>query len=270
MKNALLMLVLAPALAFAAAPAPHVKYPGAEIRQKYVLLVETWKANHQGFIRDHPDLFRKHVHDVFLSYVVNPASVRVEIAETTQEQLQQGFFPHIVFEFRDGDFDTGKVKHLFVDMKDVQLDFENLLLWDRIRFVKQGNIQYICEITEDDLNNAIFKADKKKMPLRNPRIELREGTMKLSGGYKHALGTTNVRLEGSMKLVEGTKIHFQPTSLKLSILPIPGFVYRQIFEKVNPIADLAKLKFDATPDLITTRQDRLYVLTKGMMDQIGK
>ena len=277
-----LLLGLAHANARAQSPAPSPSasgtvaskdHPGAEIRQKYALLVETWKANHQAFVRDHPDEFRDQVKNVLLSYVQNPRDVRVEIAPTTQPQLQRAFFPHIVFEFRDGDFDTGRVRHLLVDMRDVQLSFEDVLLWDRIRFVNQGKIEYICEIAEEDLNSAIFKSaesQKKKSNFRNAHIELRNGSMRLSGRVSHALGSTNVRVDGTMKVVEGNKINFLPTALKLSILPLPGFVAREIFSRINPIADLARLKFDATPDLILSRQNRLYVLTKGMQAQIGK
>lgn len=287
MKNSLFMRLVAlfvglwawaPALSQSASPAPtasavayRLKHPGEAMRTKYVLLVETWKANHQAFIRDHPDLFREQVRQVFLSYVVNPRDVRVEIAPTTQEQLQRGFFPHIVFEFHDGDFDTGRVHHLLVDMKDVQLDFENVLLWDRIRFANQGHIEYLCEIGEEDLNNAIFKSgERKKLKIKNARIELSDGSMRLSGRVPHGLGSTNVRVDGSMKVVDGSKIHFTPTSLKLSILPMPAFVAREIFSRINPIADLTKLKFDATPDLIMSKTNKLFVLTKGMQAEVEK
>ena len=276
MKNALLwavMTVLVAAHACAATGSSPVSYdakPGEALRAKYGLLVQTWRDRLPKILEDDPEQVRKQVERVLHAYVVNPREVRVQIAPTSAEQLAEGSFPRIVFEFRDGMFDTGKVTHLLADMRDVQLNYEELLLYDRIRFEKPGHVEYICEITEKELNHAIFELGDKKLNVKNPHIELRRETLRFTGRVPHMLGSTNVRVDGTMKVVNGTKIHFVPSALRLSIMPMPGFVAREIFQRINPIADLDRLKMKATPDLIVSRTDRLYILTRGMQSEIGK
>ncbi len=252
------------------APPVFVAKPGEALRTQYGLTAATWKANYPKILADDPNRMRLHLEQVMYSYVQNPREVRVEIAPTTPAQLLEGFFPRIQFEFRDGLFDSGQVSHLVVDMRNVKLSYEELLLNDRIRFVDQGKVDYLCEVSEEQLNHAIFEQGGKKMNVKNPKIELRNGSIRFSGRVKHGLGSTNVRVDGSMKVVDGTKIFFQPSSMKLSILPMPGFVAREIFSHLNPIADLSRLQMKAAPDLIVSRTDRLFVLTHGMEPLVPK
>jgi len=253
----------------AASPSPMPVHPGDVLRRKYGLLAQTWKSILPRIIEDDPEQIREHLRQVFYSYVVNPKQVTVEIVPTTREQLLAGVFPRVQFEFHDGQFDTGTVRHLVADMHDVTLNYEDLLLNDRIRFDHEGKIDYLCEVDEAEFNRAIFDADR-KMNVRNPHIELRDGSLRFTGKVKHGLGTTSVRVDGCMKVVDHTKIFFQPSSLKLGILPMPGFIAREIFSRLNPIADLSKLKMNATPDLIVSRPARLFVLTRGMENLVGK
>jgi hypothetical protein len=81
------------------------------------------------------------------------------------------------------------------------------------------------------------------------------------------VGLTNVRVDGNFE-TQAHKLNFVPTGLKVSILPIPGFVTRQIFSRLNPIADFTKLYIKAEPDYIRSVPGRLYVITKGMKDKI--
>jgi hypothetical protein len=240
---------------------------GYPFRLKHNLTEVNYKDTVAKVLREDPAGVREHLRKVFLSYVVNPEDAKVEIAPTTPAELSAGHFPRIVFEFRRGLFESILVEHLYSEFVDCQLNYLELLVHDRIRLVKQGRIDYLTEIHEADLNKAIFNSSK-KLKMRNPKLELREGSLVFSGYAKHGLGHTFVRVDGTMKLVDKNKINFQPNGLKVGVLPMPGFITREVFQRLNPVADLTKLKFSAPPDLIIPRPDKLFILTKALEDRL--
>lgn len=253
--------------ACAGAPIPREQRLGYAFRLKHNLTENNFKSVIPQVLEEAPDEVRDHLKRVFLSYVEKPEQVRVDIAPTTHEQLKEGRFPRIVFEFKRGLFETIQIEHLYAEFVGSKLNYEELLVNDRIRVLDQGRIDYITEIDEADLNKAVFNSGK-KLNVRNPRIELRNGSVRFSGNVKHGLGYTFVRVDGTMRVVDKTKIHFQPSSLKIGFLPLPQLVAREVFQRINPVADLAKLSFTATPDLIVPRQDRIFVLTRALQDEI--
>lgn len=252
---------------WAGVPLALTRQLGYPFRLKHNLTEFTFKDTVAKVLAEDPEGVREHLRKVFLSYVEKPEEVKVDVAPTTKEQMVAGRFPRIVFEFRRGLFESILVEHLYSEFVDCELNYLELLVHDRIRLLKQGRIDYFTEIHEPDLNKAIFNSSK-KMNVRNPRLELRDGSLTFSGRVKHALGSNYVRVDGTMRLVDKTKIHFQPNGLKVGVLPLPGFVAREVFQRINPVADLTKLKFSAPPDLIVPRRDKLFILTKRLEDRL--
>lgn len=263
----LVALLAGPVAVRADVPLALTRQLGYPFRLKHNLTEFTFKDTVAKVLREDPAGVREHLRKVFLSYVENPADARVDIAPTTSAELAAGHFPRIVFEFRRGLFESVLVEHLYSEFVDCELNYLELLVHDRIRLVKQGRIDYLTEIHEVDLNKAIFNSSK-KLKIRNPRLELREGSLRFSGDVRHGLGHTFVRVDGTMRLVDRNKINFQPNSLKVGVLPMPGFVAREVFQRLNPVADLTKLKFSAPPDLIVPRPDKLFILTKALEDKL--
>jgi hypothetical protein len=261
-RHLLLVLAVAlPAVALARGPVHYTQMLGYGFRAKFGILEETWKTAYPKAAEQDPEAVRDFIRQVFLSYVEKPREVKVELAPTTQEQLAQGRFAWIRFSFQDGLFDSIPVKRLESEFRDVQLNVHDLTCVDRIRLIEHKKIDYYVEVTEADMNTAVFTSGGKLKNVRNPRMELNENSIRFSGGVKRLFGYTNVRVDGMLKVVDKNKINFVPSALKVGVVPLPGFVTREIFQRINPLADLGRLNMNAPPDHIIVRPDRVCILT---------
>jgi hypothetical protein len=246
------------AVAIAAAVAP----TGTVLRQRFSLAPPTLRTGVYRIVAEDPEQLREHIRQVFLSYVDQPREAAVDLAPTGKAELMQGLFAHMRFAFRDGGFEGISISRALLSLKGAVLDLGEVLLFDRLRFKSPGKVEFLLEISEAELNRFVFGA--RKLNVINPRIELRNESIRFSGKVKSGLGYTPVQVEGGFKIVGGAKIHFLPSRTKVFGVPIPGFVSREVFDRINPIADMERLKIKAHPDLIRSRRGRLFILTDGM------
>jgi len=260
-------LMLFVAVAFAAAQSPSPPWASSALRQRYDIRPENLRLNLYRIVNQNPEVLRDCVRESFRSYIEQPEKILIDLAPTSRFDLLQGNFSRIRFEFTSGKFEGILVNRTEVDIGRPVINLFELLLHDRLRFRAQGPVDFLVEISEAELNRSIFSGTKGHT-LIDPHVQLRDGSIRFSAKVRYGLGTTSIRVDGSFKLVQGTQIHFVPSGLKVSILPIPGFVARQVFDRLNPIADLSRVSFKALPDIILSRPGRLFILTSGMADRI--
>ncbi|MBI4840530.1 MAG: DUF2993 domain-containing protein [candidate division NC10 bacterium] len=258
---------LATLLVCSAAPAPPSPLKPAEaLRQKYQLTPATLKRSIFKIVNEDPDGLRQTVGAVLKAYVEAPREFDVELAPTNRFDLMQGSFSWVKLSMSGGLFEKIGISHAAVELTNAVLDMGELLLADRLRLRSYRSLEFLVEVSEAELNRFVF-AEAKSPSVQFPKVELKNGTIRVSA---HVRSFGKVALEGAFEVVEGSKINFVPSSLRVGILPLPGFVTRALLNRVNPVADLTKLNIKVRPDLIVSRPGRLFVLTTGMKKVLEK
>lgn len=236
----------------------------AAFRARHGLTAENLQGKLFNLAKDDAEGLRETVRQGFLQYVQTPRSTRCDLSPTSRFDLLSGHFDRIEFEFAEGGYEGIRVKRTRIVMENARLDLAPLLLEDKLRFKSHGRTQFLIEIGEDDINKFVFQ--NRDVKIQSPRIELRAGALRFTGRVR----STALRVDGNFQVVEGGKIHFVPQGVKVSFIPIPGFLSDQVFRRLNPIADLERLQIKVRPDRIVARPGRLFIVTEGFANMVGQ
>lgn len=238
-------------------------WTSAALRARFGIGRDTHREGILRMVRREPELLQERVRQAFIAYFERPLEIRVELGPQTTVQGFSGTFPHIRLRVRDAVYEGILVSRVVIHLSEVMVDLSQLLFDDRLRFRRLGRYQFYVEIGERELNRYLF-ASGRSLSVETPRVELRDSGIRLSGRVRSPLGWTHIRVDGRFEVADETRINFVASGLKVAGLPLPGLIAREVFNRINPVADLARLNLRVKPDRIVTRTRRLSVLTHGM------
>lgn len=127
------------------------------------------------------------------------------------------------------------VKELQVTICELRYNMKKALLRRKLEIIGVKSCQGQLLLEESALNR--FAAPKVK-ELDNFRLRLTAGRVEISGNYKNKLNvpvpvTLTARLQP-----QGGQVYLVEPRLKLSVMPVPGFVAQRVADQVNPVVDL--------------------------------
>ena len=223
------------------------------------------KEIHEMVFRD-DTLFREKLRSAMERYVDNPESVSVSLTPHDKGKMLAGHFKEIRIEMKEALVKNLLIEKAIIHLYDPVVDYEALLARRKFRFKHQGRAECLLVVQEKALND-LFHIKRKKLKVRNPRIDFRRGHIRFSGSIRTLFCNQKVRVAGVLVPKPGGQVHFHPRWLNIGILPIPRFILRTVARRVNPIATFDAFSFDLSLGAIETTDDRIYISSAGFHEE---
>lgn len=180
----------------------------------------------------------------------------VNLGTTSTLQLLQGNIKQIHISG-----DRVKIKHNPV-INRLDITSRDISYHKKLRHI--GQTEFQAQILESDLNAYLSGKD---LPLKQPRIILREQGLTLQGNYPLILQQMlPVSLEGNLQLQERTRINLIIDRLKIAGIGVPSFVIAVLEQKLNPLADLRTSQLPLLINRITLASGNLELDGEARLD----
>ena len=170
----------------------------------------------------------------------NPDRLRV-VCTPAGDGWKSGAFDQIAIDVRGGKLDMVPLSSGKLRLKNVVIDLPRLFTDGEVVITSSGPAEAHLEVSEEGLNSVL--ADKaEKLKVEQPHIELRDGLVEFSGRMKTLVIKNDVVTAGRFEIVDGAKLNYLPTRLKVGYLALPGAALAALARRFNPIVELARLK----------------------------
>ncbi len=186
-------------------------------------------------------------------------SIKIRFFASSREEIFSGHFRQVEVLFKDNmlqGMESLNIKRGRAVFRGVKFDISQLMLDSKLAIESIDSVKFNFRLREDDINNYLV-AEQKRINLRNPKIELRNGAMVFSAKVRNRFFSARVRTEGKFKVrPDGRSVDFKANRVKLNSIKIPGFVTGQIVNRINPV-----LKLDKFPlmDLIPVKLNKIQI-----------
>ena len=186
-------------------------------------------------------------------------SIRIRFFASSREEIFSGHFRQVEVLFRDNmlqGMESLNIKRGRAVFRGVNFDISRLILDSKLIIESIDSVKFNFRLKEDDINNYLV-AEQKRINLRNPKIELKNGAMVFSAKVRNRFFSARVRTEGKFKVrPDGRSVDFKASRVRLNSLKIPGFVTGQIVNRINPV-----LKLDKFPlmELIPVKLNKIKI-----------
>lgn len=195
----------------------------------------------------------------------NSESMVIDVDYSKLSYLIAGRFPRIDIKIKKCDVDGLIIERADFQFRNVIIDMETLWNEHKIVAAEGGRAYLNAEILQKDLNDfLLMKSDK--TGVINPRIELLDGKLSLSGRFKTTFFgmplSVNVSSRGKFVIKEDAKsIHFIPDNVRVNRASLPGFVRNRVVNTINPVLDLKEQPLDIILSGIEIKKGRLLILS---------
>ena len=153
-----------------------------------------------------------------------------------QNLTNQGRFHSITVRADSASRSGIAMKPLYIKALDVVVDMPKLFAADpKVDTKSRGKTQLHIEINEDDLTEGLRQAQD---VIPDLAASLKGGQITLTGTYRMLVGN-KFKMAGKLKVVDGAKINFVPTAVKVNGIPIPVSGVKVVLAKINPLLDLS-------------------------------
>lgn len=171
-----------------------------------------------------------------------PAELQVDLQWGRASRRLGGHFERILVHFRGGALDKLAIAEATLEARDVHYDLEALLTGATYVPRSVGSTRLDLTVTEEALNQAIG-ATRGRLGVRSPRFALSPGELRFTGSIQVLFFHNDLDLSGSLRVQGGSEIHFRPHRMRVSRVPVPGFVVRALTRRCNPVVDLGRAPF---------------------------
>ena len=118
----------------------------------------------------------------------------------------------------------------------IVVDMSKLFAADpKVDTKSRGKTQLHIEINEEDLTEGLRQAQD---VIPDLAASLNGGQITLTGTYRMLVGN-KFKMAGKLKVVDGAKINFVPTAVKVNGIPVPVSGVKVVLAKINPLLDLS-------------------------------
>lgn len=186
-------------------------------------------------------------------------SIRIRFFASSRDEIFSGHFRQVEVLFRDNmlqGMESLNIKRGRAIFRGVKFNLSELILDGKLVIKSIDSVKFNFRLKEDDINNYLV-AEQKRINLRNPKIELKDGAMIFSAKVRNRFFSARVRTEGNFEVrPDGRSVDFKASRVRLNSLKIPGFVTGQIVNRINPV-----LKLDKFPlmDLIPVKLNKIEI-----------
>lgn len=229
-KSQLLILLLIAALTFASEAF-------AAEEKKYVEDPEITAK-----IAAEPEIIHRQLLKSMRKILLDPATLTIDITEIDLEQTSKGHFKKIEVFTSRGSVDNLILDKADIEFEDVYLDTRKLLLEEKIDPVEMKNINMDVVIKEADLN-SFLDAKSKSIKVNDPKVDMRPGSIELSGSAKYGMVKVRFWATGSFSIQKSKEIWFHARRMKINHMAMPRSFTGMIVKKINPVFDLEKFPF---------------------------
>jgi hypothetical protein len=211
------------------------------------------------------ELLKEQLKAALNTYLENPDSARISLSDEPPGRLLGGRFKEITVELKGSKVDSLRVDYGYLKVFDCTLDMAALIEHRKFKLIDEGHNEFLLKFTEEDLNR-IFQEKQHSLKISNPRLDLRPGHVRFSGGVHILFFNNKVKVDGIFKVRNGDELHFNPRWMNLGIMPVPQFILSKIRRSINPIASISHFKFKISMDTVRITNRSFIIASKGMND----
>jgi hypothetical protein len=193
-------------------------------------------------IASDPAIIHKQLISSMRKILIDPATLTIDITEFDAANTAKGHFKKIKVYTSRGSVDNLVLDKAEICFEDVQLDTKKLLVEDKIDPVEVANINMDVVIKETDMNNFL-EAKSKSIKVNDPRVDMKPGSIELSGSAKYGMVKVKFWATGSFSIKESKEIWFYAKRMKINHMAMPRSFTGMIVKKINPVFDLDKFPF---------------------------
>jgi hypothetical protein len=193
-------------------------------------------------IASNPQIIEEKLVSSMNKLLENPASLSIVLIPHNDEATTLGKFEKVIVHTSRGKIDNLTLHQADIEFHDVQLDTSKLLLEDKIDPVSMSDINMDVRIRQVDLN-TFLDAKSKSIKVNNPRIELTNNTMELSGSTKYGMVKVEFWATGGLTVKDQKEIWFHANKMKVNRMAMPRSFVGMIVKKINPVLNLEKFPF---------------------------
>ncbi len=132
---------------------------------------------------------------------------------------------------------------------------------EKIKVEKIGDVDFVVQVREEDLNQ-FFKKKTKKLGLENGKVVLKKGRLHLEGVTKVLGLKTAFKVEGKF-VSKKNKVYFVPTVAIINGSRVTRRFLKKLASLINPVVDFSKYQIPV--DRVTNIQ-----INKGVLIVEGK
>ncbi len=170
-------------------------------------------------------------------------SIKIRFFASSRDEIFNGHFRQVEVIFKDNmlqGMENLNIRRGRAVFRGVKFDLSQLILEKKLVVKSIKSVKFNFRLKEDDINSYLV-AEQKRINLRNPKIELKNGAMIFSAKVRNRFFSARVRTEGNFEVrPDGRSVDFKANRVRLNSLKIPGFVTGQIVNRINPILKLDK------------------------------
>ncbi|MFZ5951383.1 MAG: DUF2993 domain-containing protein [Candidatus Rifleibacteriota bacterium] len=207
-------------------------------------------------IASQPEIVHEFLVKSMNKVVVDPATLTIKITEFDTQQTSLGHFKKIEVFTSRGNVDNLILDKAEIEFEDVVLDTRKLLLEEKIDPVEMKNINMDVVIKEADLN-SFLEAKSKSIKVKDPKVDMKKGSIELSGAAKYGMVTVRFWATGQFSIQDSRQIWFHANRMKINHMAMPRSFTGMIIKKINPVFDLDKFPFKLTLSEIKIDNDSM-------------
>ncbi|HOY67966.1 MAG TPA: DUF2993 domain-containing protein [Candidatus Ozemobacteraceae bacterium] len=189
-----------------------------------------------------PPLLKQKLEEAMRAVVKNPKLLEITLVEFDPASTSTGRLKQVMVRTEGGEVDGLILHKASFDFQDVQLDTTKLMRETKIDTIRVCNIDMDVLILESDLNPYLGEKAR-KIKVDNPRVEIGDGQIKLSGSTKYSLVKVNFWASGNFEVKDSKQIWFHAKKMKLNSMTMPRAFVGSIIKRINPVLNLEKFPF---------------------------
>ncbi|HEY9071281.1 MAG TPA: DUF2993 domain-containing protein [Candidatus Ozemobacteraceae bacterium] len=189
-----------------------------------------------------PSLLKQKLEEAMRAVVKNPKLLDITLVEFDPASTSTGRLKQVMVRTEGGEVDGLILHKASFDFQDVQLDTTKLMQETKIDTIRVCNIDMDVIILESDLNPYLGEKAR-KIKVDNPRVEIGDGEIKLSGSTKYSLVKVNFWASGNFEVKDSKQIWFHARKMKLNSMTMPRAFVGSIIKRINPVLNLEKFPF---------------------------
>lgn len=183
---------------------------------------------------------------------------KVEVKSKPALKLLLGRADSVIFEAEGLALGQLEAESLELILEEVEIEFlqsgtKNVSVLDQAK-----NVTGTMVITEAALNSFISR--DKLIPLKEPILDLKEGSLVLKGNTVLLNNSVQVQVLGSFKVSEGSTLVFLPSDLKVAGFNLPSFLKEGLLKQIGFQMTLENIPLELKLNKVELYEDRAQVI----------
>lgn len=204
-----------------------------------------------------PEILQNRVRKALDHYFRNPEYLRIEFFPTEKAELSRGYFERIDIQMKNTTIKILNVAEANISLNGLRIDLQELYDDGTIELINASEVKFHFLIDEASVNKAILE---KKVPISNPHMKFNNGSLTFRGKWQTLFLRSEVETKGRLEIVDGNKIVFYPSRVKLNSIPLPKLIRNTIVHKINPIINMETMKFISAIDKIILKEGFIEII----------